>query len=268
MTQNQLAELIYKHYGTVKRARSCFLYTKKGVRLTDLFQQNGRAILGWDAGNAFTFFKNTLNRGTTGFFRCEEKSQVEKSVETLLNSKRKIFYFNSKQEALKAGLNLSPESTSIWTPWNQSGIDFTTITSIIFTPPLPWTDSFYILALKKEIFEASSGANENTGLIKGDVKLPYPLETAIARANYNLAAVLNERQEKDWFIYDTVLTKYFERKGPYLYSKVPESKYDEFIEHCLDCGIVINPNFNAPSIVPFGADKGVFNKLKNSDFKY
>ena len=82
-----------------------------------------------------------------------------------------------------------------------------------------------------------------------------------------LMAELPLRQEKDWFIYDTILTKYWERKGPYLYPKITENKYDDFVKHCLDCSIVINPSYNEPSIIPFGADKGVFTKLKNNPFE-
>ena len=73
--------------------------------------------------------------------------------------------------------------------------------------------------------------------------------------------------EKDWFLYDKVLSKYWERKGPYLFPKILKENYRAFALHCLDCGLVINPDFASPSIVPFGADKGVFTKLKNNPFE-
>ena len=56
------ASEISKRFGNVKRARGCFLYTEKGVRLTDLFQEGGRAILGWGGNSAFTVLKNVLSR--------------------------------------------------------------------------------------------------------------------------------------------------------------------------------------------------------------
>ncbi len=50
MTEIQnLANKIKNRYGTVKRARGSFLYTEKRIRLTDLFLEGGRAILGWGA---------------------------------------------------------------------------------------------------------------------------------------------------------------------------------------------------------------------------
>lgn len=262
MTISKLADEIYSRYGTVTRARNCFLYTKKGVRLTDLFQENGRAILGWDGKNAFTYFKNFLSRAQVGSFVCEDSSRVEKAISSLLASERKIFYFSSKKEALTAALKHSPENTSMYKPWKE-GCNWSTVDSVIIEPPLPWTNTVYILAvLNTNQKEVSKEQPENS------VTIPFAMEAAIARSIYNLIEALQVRQEKDWFIYDTVLTKYWTRKGPYLEPKIPQEKYDDFVIHCLNLGIVINPDYNSPSIVPFGADRGVFTQLKNSPFDF
>ena len=254
---------IYNRYGYVTRARNCFLYTKKGVRVTDMYQENGRAILGWDAGNAFTFFKNTMNRGQVGSFISQDKSRVQKAISQLLNTDREILYFSSKADAIKAGLTFSTDSTSVYKPWNPQNIDYSTVTSVIIIPTLPWTDTIYIAAIKKEAFESVDSKLS----IPNQITLPYALEAGIARAVFNLIAELPLREEKNWFIYDTILTKYWTRKGPYLYPKMQEQDYDTFVLHCMDCGIAINPNYNEPSIVPFGADKGVFTALKNNAFQ-
>lgn len=256
MTSNELYNLLYSKYGIVTRARGCFLYTKKGERLTDLYLENGRAILGWDSKNAGTFFKNMLNKGLTGGFICEEHSRLDKAVSSLLNSDRKTAFFATKADALKAGLALSPQSTSIYRPWNPGKADWTDTDCVIIVPPLPWCDNTYLLAVKGE-----------TKDLAVQIPLAFAQKTAITRAIYNLVAAIDERQEKDWFIYDPVLTKYWERKGPYLFPKISENEYDAFVSHCLDCGLVINPNYNEPSVVPYGADAGVFGRLKKTPFK-
>ena len=64
----ELAAEIQKRYGNVRRARGCYLYTEKGVRLTDCYLDGGRALLGWDGGKARTVFKDTLERGATGAY--------------------------------------------------------------------------------------------------------------------------------------------------------------------------------------------------------
>ena len=267
MIKTAFFEDLYSRYGTVTRARGCFLYTKKGVRLTDLYQEGGRAILGWEGGSAFTFLKNVLSRGQTGSFICEEKSRLEKSVSELFASDRKLFIFYSRQEAISAALLFSPDKTSFFRPWNITNekINIPEIDCIIFEPPLPWSEPVYILALASRLFNEKNIPDSH---IKGAVTLPFALQAAYTKSIYNLIKALQERQEKDWFIYDPILTKYWNRQGPYLIPKIPEDKYADFALHCLDCGIVVSPYYNTPSIIPFGADRGVFTKLKNSPFEY
>lgn len=263
MNKNQYYQEIYNRFGPVTRARNCFLYTKKGIRVTDMYQENGRAILGWDAGNAFTFLKNTLNRGQTGSFITEDKERLPAAVSKLLDSERKIYCFSTKAEAIKAGLLFAPENTSFYRPWTSETPDWKSVAAVVIVPPLPWTDTIYITAIKTEL---TAGLPEADNLVTGKIKLPFALEAGITRAIYNLIAELPLREEKNWFIYDPVITKYWLRKGPYLYPKIAEKDYDDFILHCLDCALAINPEYNSPSLIPFGADKGVFSKLKNNPF--
>lgn len=250
MTEEQLKKEIFTRYGSITRARGCFLYTKKGVRLTDLYQAGGRAILGWGGGDAFTKLKNVLNRGLTGSFVTEFSPQVNKAVNSLLEfcpSDRKIFFTNS-----------CPSGACVWEPWNTDNVAITELknTDVFFLkPPLPWTNTLWICCVK-------SGVSDNN-LSASAIDLPAPLEAAVARSLYDLSAALKMRQEKDWFIYDQILSPYFLRKGPYLYPKMAESEYDNFVLSCLDSGIIINPCYKEHSVVPYGADKGVFTKLKN-----
>ena len=97
MNKSELFTELYKRYGAVTHARGPFFYTKKGVRVTDLYQEAGRAILGWEGGSAFTMFKNVLSRGQTGSFICEDcpEQRKKKAVSELLASDRTIFCFFS-----------------------------------------------------------------------------------------------------------------------------------------------------------------------------
>lgn len=262
MNKEVFFQELYNLYGPVTRARNCFLYTKKGIRLTDLYQENGRAILGWEGGNAFTHLKNVLSRGQVGSFLCEDHSRLTKAVSALLESERSLYFFPTKMDALKAGLKISPENTSVYVPWNSENSLWANIDSVIITPPLPWTESVYILAVRKD------HTNDSILQFPNKISLPFALQAGITRAIYNLLEAIKIREEKNWFIYDPILTKYWNRKGPYLYSKVPADKYDDFVMHCLRLGIVINPEHNEKSIIPFGADRGVFTKLKNEPFQY
>ena len=254
MLKEELYQEIYERYGFITRARNCFLYTHKGGRLTDLFQENGKAILGWDGKNGTTFFKNMLSKGLTGGFICEDSPRIDKAVSELIGKNCGVSFYINKAEAVKVAVSAGARNIVAYKPWNMEQEDLGAADAVVIIPPFPWGEDLVILALPD--------CTAHQGLT-----IPFALQTALTRSIYNLIAELPLRQEKDWFIYDTILTKYWERKGPYLYPKITENKYDEFVKHCLECSIVINPSYNEPSIIPFGADKGVFTKLKNNPFE-
>ncbi len=257
MTKDQLYKEIYARYGFITRARGCFLYTHSGERLADMFQENGRAILGWDSKNAGTFFKNMMNKGLTGGFICEDKARINKAVSELIGKESSVFFYNNKGDAVKAAATLGAKNIVSFRPWNKEQEDLSKADAVVLVPPFPWGEEIFILAI---------AVNDSPSTGSG-ITVPFALQTALTRSIYNLITELPLRQEKDWFIYDTFLTKYWERKGPYLYPKITENKYDAFVKHCLDCELIINPSYNEPSIVPFGADKGIFTKLKNNPFE-
>ena len=354
---------IFLRFGNVSRARGSFLYTEKGVRLTDMFQENGRAILGWGGGSAFTFFKNVLSRGQTGSFKTVHKDRLKKAVSCLFNDSFEILILKDKSLAAEVSENIFSQKAFEYRPWlgdfawvecgggfglgkgagfnergaclessagsgsnfglgkdevlkergaclessfnstgnshasgnNSASADnsapFNKNTSadksasgnssaptnktptpdtapfpstIIFTPPLAWAGQTCILAVKESLFWEKEEALQN---VQEELCPPCLLQ-AWSRSVYDLIKALQERQEKDWFIYDQILTKYFVRKGPYLKSKVPPEKYPAFVKHCLDCHIVINPDCDGLSIVPYSADKGVFGMLKKNPFTF
>ena len=262
-------DLLYKElnlrYGPVLRARKCFLYTKKGIRITDMFQENGKAILGWGNPKPFTQFKNTMNRGITGSFFTEDENRIQKAVSDLLNSKRIVYLFKSKQAALKCALTLSPSDTTFWRPWNPDVNKWDDKSVVIVVPPFAWEEDIYIVAALPEIVEIADAAGKE--LIASE-RIAAPYLVGIAHAIYDVISEIPLRKETDWFKYDNVLSKYWTRKGPYLFPKMNEEMYKKFVAHCLDCSILINPEYNNPSIIPFGADIGVFTKLKNNPFDF
>lgn len=255
-----LLENLHSTYGSVKRSRGPFLYTAKGVRLTDLFQEDGRAILGWGGTSAFTMLKNILNRGTSGSYFTSETYRLEKALSDFFTSRRKVFVFYEKSQALNGAKILTGKDAVLYRPWLENNVNWESVSAIVMEPALPWTEEFFILAVLENDL---TDKKENEISAK---KIAPPILTAITRSFYDLSAALQNRQEKDWFIYDKILCKYFTRKGPYLFPKIPEEKYDCFVNHCLKCEIVINPYFEKPSIVPFGADFGVFRKLEKNPF--
>ncbi len=253
-----LAENLASRYGNVKRARGSFLYTQKGVRLTDLYAEGGRAILGWGGGPAVTALKDVLSRGITGSYRTDWDYRLDKAVSDLLGFTAKVYAFASAQDAEQCASGLP----ATWRPWSDR--DYAECKSVIVVPPFPTAQGITLLAVRKEA-EADMKADlpDNAA-----IRIPAPLKAALARSVYDVIKAQAERQEKDFFIYDKLLTRYWTRRGPWLTPKVPEKAYDDFILHCLDCELVISPVYSQDSIVPFGVDKGVFRKLERAPFEF
>lgn len=268
---NILAESIRSRFGTVKRARGNFLYTEKRVRLTDMFLEGGRAVLGWgsDFFSGWTILKNIISRGLTGSFVTDFNavsknsglSRLSRAVSALLNDERIAIICNSKEDALKKSLAISKDGTFVYRPWNAQNIDWKNAACVLIAPPLAWAQNIWIVAVKSEFVE-----NLQTDFCSA--LIPAALEAAVTRSFYDLIKALQVREEKDWFKYDKVLTKYWTRHGPWLFPKIPQEKYENFVQHCLDCELVVSPFFSVPSIVPFGADSGVFKKLEKSPFDF
>ena len=265
-----LAQEINRRYGSVKRARGCFLYTAKGVRLTDMYQEGGRAILGWGGGAAFTVLKNVLSRGLTGSFCTDFEHRIARAAGGLLFSRRLVYVFRSREEALAAGRAIAPEGTRAWQPWAEGGVRWDSVPCVVVEPPLPWTEGIFLLAVSPADGEGEDAARLRLAPVLADmpgrIRLPAVLAAAVTRSLYDMIAAIQSRGETDWFLYDTVLCSYWKRKGPYLYPTVPEVRYRDFLLHCLNEGLIISPVYGSPSIVPFGADKGVFTALRNNPF--
>ncbi|MBQ3800624.1 MAG: hypothetical protein II837_10045 [Treponema sp.] len=249
-----LAYKLDARYGNVKRARGPFLYTEKGVRLTDLYAEGGRAILGWGGSPAVTALKDVLSRGITGSYKTDWDYRMDKALSDLLGFKAVCYAFGS----YTAASEFLDERPDVWKPW--SGRSYAESRAVIVAPPFPMADGITLMAVRKELDFSCPPSSS--------IRIPAPLQAAFSRSIYDVIKAEKERQEKDFFIYDSVLTRYWTRKGPWLTPKVPEASYEAFVLHCLDCELVISPFYDTDSIVPYGVDKGVFRKLERKPFSF
>ncbi len=90
---------ILSRYGTVRRAYDYHLYTAKGVRLLDLCQEQGSAILGWRSGKSKLAFKNALDRGITGTFPTEVDGELVRAVREILPYYPAVRWYASRERA-------------------------------------------------------------------------------------------------------------------------------------------------------------------------
>jgi hypothetical protein len=225
---------IQKKYGFVRRARFCYLYTQSGKRLVDMYQEAGRAVLGW-RGNAATAFKNVFARGAAGTFCSEEGGRLKKAVRALIPGVQSARWYTGE----KAEKSL--RAYRVWRPWAREPD-----CPVAFLPPFPLARDVVIVAGQK----SPHGADADSDV------LPPCLLAGIARSVHDLLAEIPRRGEAGWSLYDGALLRFWERAGPYLFPKIPRETYGAFALACLDAGLVVSPDYDIPSIVPWNADKG------------
>lgn len=275
-----LKDEIKKRYGNVKRARGIYLYTEKSVRLTDCFLDGGRAILGHGGGKAKTAFKDCFERGANGFYDSGLLPAFEKAVKQLLpRNFTTIRLYTEKTAAPLEGISYSLESSrekaeaALWRPWleisgksteqptgypkiqivhNVDG-DFPAIVKIV--PPFPYATELCVYA-----FSTACGEEMLQNLPKNDI-VPAPLLAAFTRGFYDLKIALGTYTENDFKANSKVFEPYFIRNQCYLFPKIPKSQYKDFVLKCLDIGIVISPDYNVPSIMPWRANPGDLKKI-------
>lgn len=293
-----LKDEIKKRYGNVKRARGIYLYTEKSVRLTDCFLDGGRAILGHGGGKAKTAFKDCFERGANGFYDSGLLSAFEKAVKQLLpRNFTTIRLYTEKTAAPLEGISYSLESARekagaaleqtsfslessrektepvLWRPWleisgksteqpigypkiqivhNVDG-DFPAIVKIV--PPFPYATELCVYA-----FSTACGEEMLQNLPKNDI-VPAPLLAAFTRGFYDLKIALGTYTENDFKANSRVFEPFFIRNQCYLFPKISEEKYKDFVLKCLDIGIVISPDYNVPSIMPWRANPGDLKKI-------
>ncbi len=264
---------IKKRYGNVNRARGVYLYTEKGVRLVDMYLDAGRSIMGRGngSGKSMLMFKNAIAKGLTSNFESGRKHRATKAILASLKGFSSVAFFSSKEscafafcKALALDFNFEDiHATSmdswayknnipIWKPWQDESSD-NKLCYVV--PPFLLSQNVHIVVTKGSVEIPCVDINIASCTFEG-----------LARSFYDFEKEKPNRSESDFCIFDEVLGDYFERKSCYLFPKVAEKDYKDFVLHCIDKGLLLTPYYNVPSIVPFTVNAGDLKKLTQSPF--
>ena len=238
---------IKKRYGNVKRARGIYLYTEKSVRLTDCFLDGGRGILGHGGGKAKTAFKDCFERGANGFYDSGLLPAFEKSVKKLLPAEyTEIRLYSEKTAAMLGGTSVSLDGASekanpvLWRPWldfagkiteqpnGYPKIQVVYNTNEVFPavvkilPPFTYATDICVYAFSEKFYKNLAELPQN------DV-VPSPLLAAYTRSFYDLLNSFSLFTEKDFKANSKALEPFFTRNQCYLFPKISEEKYKDFV---------------------------------------
>jgi hypothetical protein len=268
MTETELLRLL----PPVLRARDFRLYTQGGRRFVDLWQNNGRAILGHTPPNLLRELKNTANRGLMSPFPHPLEKRLNKALVKLFPNK--IFRIYADDASLYRALesagfprNISipdpaftpktaPGAISLWRPFlNLSNTNAATALSSLLIPILPFSLSPKVLVLEE---------SRSPEFPPSDI-IPPLILAAAARGIHDLIAATPERGSTVFPKINKILyggtaaansgegpAKKWRRQGIYLTytSAVDEDSYAALFRRFLDGGFLLPPSPHEPLILP------------------
>ena len=265
----------------VLRARDFHLYLEGGQRLTDLWLQGGRAILGHKPAKVLGELKNAAERGLFGSFPHPQEARFIKALGQFFPGRAFRLYqdMSSLYLALeKAGFKelaaapLSdpafPQHTprqiigvqgaekpliSLWRPFIEIEADISRLTTF-WIPVLPWPLGPVVLVLDK---------NMEPLFPQGELISPVLLAPA-TRAMYDLAAKTCPPDFRRYPKLEKALKGgFWKRRGIYI-TMEPSTNMEEYavlFRRFLDGGFLIPPSPVEPVILPAEMSQGEESKL-------
>ena len=239
---------IHKKYGNITRCRGPYLYTEKGVRLVDMYQDGGRAILGRGNGNGkyMLALKNAMAKGLTSSFTSCNKHRAEKAIRELLPEFSHVSFFASQEKLNNVIADSALQTVSIWLPFGENNSQSD---AVIVVPPFAFDVNIFILVTKTPLSTPSDAIADC-------------IFAGLARAFYDYQKEIPNRTEEKLAIYDAILAPYFTRKGHWLIPNISKESYRNFVLKSIEIGLLFSPNEETPSVVPFGVNMGDLKGLK------
>ncbi|ADY14016.1 hypothetical protein SpiBuddy_2197 [Sphaerochaeta globosa str. Buddy] len=237
---------------TVVRARSFYLYDRRGVRYTDFFQNYGRAILGHRNEQIQRSIKATVSRGLLSEYPSLFPGRLEKLLAMLFPDFPVIRVYSDQQKVLQVARRVSSDAifdpavspehesrtVSYWRPF----LGFGGADSVMLLPILPFPGSFVpqVVCLKEEACTAD--------IPPSDCVSPLLLDLLI-KTTASLIRILSVEETVAKRM-NNPLQGVFETRGPYGLTGLCAQRYEEFALEALALKVVLPPSADVPFIIP------------------
>jgi len=240
----------------IKRSREYFLYDINGKRYLDLFQDEGRAILGHRIDGMTGVIKSTAARGLTAAYPSIYSNRIEKQLKLLFPFVPDFSIYSNIERALSAisksenkiidrndiiDFPVKSEGYAYWRPFIGTNLDWQKFK--YFIPILPFPGNFGPIVV----------AN-NTGKELGASDLLSPMICdMLIKSSAALFRVIKKDDCMDWSVFESPI---WDRNGPYLRFKLANSDYLSLFKKALDKMVLLPPNPLIPGIIPCYYEKG------------
>lgn len=262
------AHLLLSEMPVISRARDYHLYTRSGTRILDCYLDDGRALLGHRPGRPLLELKDVLSRGQIAGYPSIYSARLGVALEAL----RKRFglpsgTFVARNQWSDAGaVDVWYPFQPGWLPTEESAIAperGSLRKGIRLVVPFPgrMAPDLYLIP----------GTGRNDDLLSiVDPPLTPAIAAALCRTIYDLIAFDPPREWEAGYLdhhevrkvvvaadrLDSTGTGLFHSHGPYLYCRCASDSYGTVFRRFLAGGILLNPRFPGPTILPIIWSKG------------
>jgi hypothetical protein len=241
----------------IARARGYRLYDLRGRRYIDLYQNNGRAILGHRPDGMTQIMKSTASRGLIAEYPSVYDGRLEKILKLMYPEYLYFRLYANRErtlEALSKGASARVTGSDITDPamtdsqkskaafWRPFLTD-KRMQQDLLVPVLPFPGSFVpdIVCIRNKAAAVK--------MPPSDMISPFLIDTMVKtvslliREMHSPAGVGSEFQRLiDVFTW--------ERRGPYINTQMDQVSYMELFKKALEVGILLPPGENYPIIIP------------------
>jgi hypothetical protein len=267
----------------IRRCRGYRLYAESGRRFLDLWQDDGRGILGAKGTGIGTVVKAGTDKGLGSPLPSVYERRLEKALAAAYPQYAASRFYPDEATALRALVARAamPDATN----WDLRP------ENLAFDPALrgasaagrlallerPWPEGldmasaregFRVALLRLPLARAFSpavllfrDAADATGY-EGALVPPLGLSAAV-KAFAELSGQKATYTEELWKRVDRRLGKLFERKGPRLWPRCPREAYPALFRAALDRGVLLSPFWDLPSNIPADFDDGELKALSD-----
>lgn len=250
------AQLAY-NMPIIARARGYRLYDLRGRRYIDLFQNNGRAILGHRPEGMTQVMKSTASKGLIAEYPSVFDGRLEKILKLMFPDYLYFRLYSNRErtlEALSKGIGgrilsrqiadpaMSDElkgKVAFWRPFLGKSIS----SQELLLPIMPFPGGFApdIICIKTKALAEKMPA--------GDMISPFLIDVLVKTVSQLIREMHSPAGEGSEFqrLID-VFT--WDRRGPYINTGMDAVSYYELFKKALEVGIFLPPGENYPIIIP------------------
>lgn len=220
-----------------RRAREYHLYDDKGNRYLDLWQNDGRAIMGHRPGKFSQYFKNSISRGMWADYPNPKQKSLANLLKKLFPDYEQVRIFRNRERAIT--------HLGIETPLDP--LNNVKSTALDWRPCMPQHPTAEMLFLRLPL----AGMLE-TQIVLSTAEMPQGdnISPIIAEGLIRLFHDFSNWQNTNPQWRKLKETSAGTQNGPYFSWATPTLNYDNFWQQSLKKGILLPPESKYPLMIP------------------